>query len=151
MMNARVHALPVSKMLFGISDVADWLGVTVATVRTYHRDASRRRREGQPRVGDMPKPMQHVGGHPAWTKAQLEDWVARRPGRGRRTDLQPVKPATRMTAALGAIVRGDSSAVAAGHLAALDVDDLLLLQRHVRKLDELVAAHLSARGRSDAV
>lgn len=35
----------------------------------------------------VPSPVAHVGNVPVWTKKQVADWIAERPGQGARSDL----------------------------------------------------------------
>lgn len=64
--------------LLGIADIARELGLSVASVRTYHTDANRRRRDGEPLDQDMPKPDVVVGRTPAWMRSTVEAWKAKR-------------------------------------------------------------------------
>lgn len=57
----------------------DW---TLTTARTLHKRALRRRRENQPRPGDLPPPDGHAGRSPWWLETTIEEWEKRRPGRG---------------------------------------------------------------------
>ncbi|MBP6526573.1 MAG: helix-turn-helix domain-containing protein [Dermatophilaceae bacterium] len=58
-----------------VAQVAEYLGLSVRTVETYRAD------------GRLPKPTM-VGRTPTWTRAQIDQWQANRPGRGARTDLR---------------------------------------------------------------
>ena len=58
-----------------VAQVAEHLGLSVRTVETYRAD------------GRMPEPTM-VGRTPTWTRAQIDQWQANRPGRGARTDLR---------------------------------------------------------------
>ena len=58
-----------------VAQVAEYLGLSVRTVETYRAD------------GRLPKPTM-VGRTPTWTRAQIDQWQATRPGRGARTDLR---------------------------------------------------------------
>jgi hypothetical protein len=57
--------------LVDTSGAAALLGVEPTSVTRY-----RARREG------FPEPLRHFGGAPVWTRAQILDWAASRPGRG---------------------------------------------------------------------
>ena len=57
-----------------VAQVAEYLGLSVRTVETYRAD------------GRLPEPTM-VGRTPTWTRAQIDQWQANRPGRGARTDL----------------------------------------------------------------
>ena len=63
-------------------DVADSIGVTVPVVRKYLSEARKRREEGRPMAKDIPEPDKVFGPSPAWLPKTIEDWKARRPGRG---------------------------------------------------------------------
>ena len=58
-----------------VAQVAEYLGLSVRTVETYRAD------------GRMPEPTM-VGRTPTWTREQIDQWQANRPGRGARTDLR---------------------------------------------------------------
>ena len=58
-----------------VAQVAEYLGLSVRTVETYRND------------GRMPEPTM-VGRTPTWTREQIDQWQANRPGRGARTDLR---------------------------------------------------------------
>jgi hypothetical protein len=78
--------------LVDTSGAAALLGVEPTSVTRY-----RARREG------FPEPLRHFGGAPVWTREQILDWAASRPGRGagggrpkKEPVLEPVKaPAKR--------------------------------------------------------
>ena len=59
-----------------VAQVAEYLGLSIRTVETYRAD------------GRMPEPTM-VGRTPTWTRVQIDEWQATRPGRGARTDLRP--------------------------------------------------------------
>ena len=58
-----------------MAQVAEYMGLSVRTVETYRAD------------GRMPEPTM-VGRTPTWTREQIDQWQANRPGRGARTDLR---------------------------------------------------------------
>lgn len=58
-----------------VAQVAEYLGLSVRTVETYRAD------------GRLPEPTM-VGRTPTWTREQIDQWQANRPGRGARTDLR---------------------------------------------------------------
>lgn len=60
--------------LLGLADIPDLLGLSVASVRTYHTDANRRRREGTSLPQDMPAPDFVIGRTPAWKRSTIEAW-----------------------------------------------------------------------------
>lgn len=62
--------------------IADRLGITVGSARTYHGRAEQNRRAGTPKRKDLPPPDGRVGHSPIWEPATIEAWIARRPGRG---------------------------------------------------------------------
>ena len=55
-----------------LTGVADLLGLSVATVRTYRRD------------GRLPAPEITLGRSPGWSEAAVREWAAGRPGKGGR-------------------------------------------------------------------
>ena len=61
--------------LLTVAQVAEYLGLSIRTVETYRAD------------GRMPEPTM-VGRTPTWTREQIDQWQANRPGRGARTDLR---------------------------------------------------------------
>ena len=62
--------------------VAEYLGITADSARTYHGRAQHNRRNGTPRPGDLPEPDLIVAGRPAWTKETITTWAHNRPGKG---------------------------------------------------------------------
>ncbi len=58
-----------------VAQVAEHLGLSVRTIQAYRLD------------GRMP-PAVMVGRTPTWTREQIDEWQATRPGRGARTDLR---------------------------------------------------------------
>ena len=58
-----------------VAQVAEYLGLSIRTVETYRAD------------GRMPEPTM-VGRTPTWTREQIDQWQANRPGQGARTDLR---------------------------------------------------------------
>ena len=58
-----------------VAQVAEYLGLSIRTVEAYRAD------------GRMPEPTM-VGRTPTWTREQIDQWQANRPGRGARTDLR---------------------------------------------------------------
>ena len=64
--------------LLGLADIADTLGLTPDSVRTYHPDANRRRRANEPRPQDLPAPDVRIGRTPAWKVSTIQEWVERR-------------------------------------------------------------------------
>jgi hypothetical protein len=69
------------KTLIGYAEAADIIGVKTETMHFYH---GRSRRRGYPE-GLVPEPVLSVGGHPMWTRKQIEEWHANRPGPGNHT------------------------------------------------------------------
>lgn len=68
--------------LLDLAGVADHLGVTYKTVRSYHGGAMRRRAAGTAKPGDMPAPDEHFGRTPVWKATTIDRWLAQRPGQG---------------------------------------------------------------------
>jgi predicted DNA-binding transcriptional regulator AlpA len=63
-------------------DVAALTNIKRDTLMVYQSEANRRRREGVSKPGDMPPPDKVFGASPAWKETTIEQWLARRPGRG---------------------------------------------------------------------
>lgn len=132
--------LPAGQLLYGVADIAAWIGVQHTTALDYHKVATRRRREGCTRPGDLPEPAQVVSGRPMWTSEQLHAWRAARPGRGARTDLPGPRGTAVGTAAYVAAVDGDTATVAA-RLGGLSAHELQSV-RHAAKRLMLAAGDL---------
>jgi hypothetical protein len=62
--------------------VAEYLGITADSARTYHGRAQHNRRNGTPRPGDLPPADGRVGNSPVWDVSTIEDWILQRPGQG---------------------------------------------------------------------
>ncbi|XNL98380.1 helix-turn-helix DNA binding domain [Arthrobacter phage Bumble] len=62
-------------------EIADLLGVTVDTVRTYQKRAAANRRAGTPSARDLPEPVRRVGQSPLWDADQIRDWMKSRENR----------------------------------------------------------------------
>ena len=60
--------------LLGLADIADLLGLSAASVRTYHTDANRRRRQNASLPQDLPAPDFVIGRTPAWKRETVEAW-----------------------------------------------------------------------------
>lgn len=67
---------------WSLYDLADVLGVTYNSARTYHGRAEINRRRGNPKPGDLPPPDRRFGRSPVWTPETIESWMPTRPGRG---------------------------------------------------------------------
>jgi hypothetical protein len=65
-----------------IRAIADRLDMKELTIRLYHNQATRRRREGTVRDFDFPEPAVTVGRSPFWEVSQIEGWLRSRPGKG---------------------------------------------------------------------
>lgn len=70
--------------LLGLADIADVLGLSPASVRTYHTDATRRRRQDASLPQDMPEPDLVIGRTPAWKRETVESWKREREAAGQR-------------------------------------------------------------------
>lgn len=68
--------------LLTLPQIAERIGVSVDSIRVYHQRASKNRRDGNVRPGDMPPPDQHFGRSPVWKLATIIAWERKRPGRG---------------------------------------------------------------------
>lgn len=70
--------------LIGLADIATILGLSPASVRTYHTDANRRRREGTTLDQDMPAPDMVIGRTPAWKRETIDAWKQEREAAAQR-------------------------------------------------------------------
>ncbi|QGJ89479.1 helix-turn-helix DNA binding domain protein [Microbacterium phage Smarties] len=70
--------------LIGLADIAELLGLSAASVRTYHTDATRRRRNGETRDQDMPAPDTVIGRTPAWKRESIDAWKQEREAAAQR-------------------------------------------------------------------
>lgn len=70
--------------LLGLSDIAVLLDLSPASVRTYHTDATRRRRQDASLPQDMPAPDHVIGRTPAWKPETVAAWVLAREDAGKR-------------------------------------------------------------------
>ncbi|MCX5046243.1 hypothetical protein OG921_24020 [Aldersonia sp. NBC_00410] len=68
--------------MLDIARLAEYMGWTVKSTRTAHARAVKRRREGQPRPGDLPEHDERIGGSPVWYLATIRTWEPTRPGQG---------------------------------------------------------------------
>ena len=64
--------------LVGLADIAVMSGLGEASVRTYHTNAQRRRRLGEPQASDLPAPDVVIGRTPAWKRETVQRWIAER-------------------------------------------------------------------------
>lgn len=82
---------------WSLHELAERLGVTYNSARTYHGRSEINRRHGQkpvpscklcqagehgPKPGDLPPPDRHFGRSPVWYPETIENWLPTRPGRG---------------------------------------------------------------------
>lgn len=65
-----------------LTDIAERIGVGVESVRVYHSRATKNRRLGAPRPGDLPPPDDCYSRTPVWRETTIERWERRRPGQG---------------------------------------------------------------------
>jgi hypothetical protein len=78
-----IYLVPMSETrVIDLAALAERLGWTITTARTLHKRAQRRRRENQPRPGDLPLPDGHAGRAPWWYETTIVGWEKRRPGQG---------------------------------------------------------------------
>lgn len=68
--------------LLTLPDIAARIGVGVDSIRVYHQRATKNRKLGKPRPGDLPEPDQTFGRSPVWLESTIVKWEAKRPGRG---------------------------------------------------------------------
>ena len=64
--------------LLGLADIADLLSLSPASVRTYHTDATRRRRQDASLPQDMPETYLVIGRTPAWKRETVDAWKLER-------------------------------------------------------------------------
>lgn len=64
--------------LLTAEQIAPLVGLTVASARTTHQRAERRRREGLTGPTDMPAPDARFGRTPVWRRSTVEAWKAAR-------------------------------------------------------------------------
>lgn len=65
-----------------LEDIAELLGVKHHSAQVYHQRATRNRRAGEPRPGDLPEPDARFGKSPVWERRKIVKWMEKRPGRG---------------------------------------------------------------------
>ena len=68
--------------LLTLPEIAARIGVGADSIRVYHQRATKNRKLGTPRPGDLPAPDQTFGRSPVWKEATVAKWEAKRPGRG---------------------------------------------------------------------
>lgn len=73
---------PTPDSYWSLYDLADVLGVTYNSARTYHGRAEINRRRENPRPGDLPPPDRRFGRSPVWKPETIQSWLPMRPGRG---------------------------------------------------------------------
>lgn len=74
----------LAEHLLGLADIADLLGLSTASVRTYHTDANRRRRDSATLPQDMPPPDFVIGRTPAWKRTTIDAWREERQAAAQR-------------------------------------------------------------------
>lgn len=74
--------LMTTTKLLTLSEIADQIGVSVGSIRVYHQRATKNRKDGNVRPGDLPAPDQHFGRSPVWKASTIKRWETKRPGRG---------------------------------------------------------------------
>ncbi|QIN94396.1 helix-turn-helix DNA-binding domain protein [Arthrobacter phage Abba] len=90
--------------LLGYVELAELLGISVESARTYNGRAQLHRRQAEEtgdasliRPGDLPAPDQVFGKSPVWEEKTIDRWLKNRPGQGVNLDtksLPKVKPRT---------------------------------------------------------
>jgi hypothetical protein len=68
--------------LLTLTEIAERINVGVDSIRVYHQRATKNRKDGTPRPGDLPPPDQSFGRSPVWKLATIIRWEQNRPGRG---------------------------------------------------------------------
>jgi hypothetical protein len=73
---------------------ASYINVTAATLRGW-------RAKGLPRGNPVPEPERRnpATGVMEWSRVTVDQWIARRPGRGARTDIDSIRRSARLTGA----------------------------------------------------
>ena len=74
-----------NKTLLTISMIAERLGVGAPSVRSYRAVAQKNRKLKIVDPKDMPEPDLYISRSPLWYSTTIDEWVARRPGRGRKS------------------------------------------------------------------
>ena len=77
--------------LLTLPDVAARIGVGVDSIRVYHQRATKNRRLGLSRPGDLPPPDETYGRSPVWRESTIAS------GRQSAPDAAPVAGASRAT------------------------------------------------------
>ena len=82
----RVFEVPaVSASLdetFTLGAMADLLGVSREWAREWAAESVRARRAGRDTPAHAPDPDRYIAGSPVWLRSVVEEWAARRPGKG---------------------------------------------------------------------
>lgn len=75
-------AADMDSAYWSLHELAEALGVTYNSARTYHGRAEINRRRGTPKDGDLPPPDRKFGRSPVWHPETIQNWLPTRPGRG---------------------------------------------------------------------
>lgn len=78
---ARTKEHSVPEQYLDLAAVGERAGLTVNSMRTYHKLASRRREEGAPKTLDLPAPDLLLGRTPGWRSQTIDTWLAAREAR----------------------------------------------------------------------
>lgn len=83
--------------LLGYEELAEKLGISVDSARTYNGRAHRHRRMAEKhndpsliRPGDLPEPDAYFGQSPVWKESTIDRWIKNRPGQGVNVDTRPI-------------------------------------------------------------
>lgn len=72
----------IERSYWSLEEVAEAVGVTYNSARTYHGRAEINRKKEDPKPGDLPPPDRYFGRSPVWKPATIRKWLSNRPGRG---------------------------------------------------------------------
>ena len=81
-MHLLAQTVPVTDTYLDLGNIATRLGIARNSARVYHTRATRNRRNGVPKPGDLPAPDILLAGHPGWLPGTIDRWEQTRPGRG---------------------------------------------------------------------
>ena len=75
-----LQTVRVTDTYLDLADIATRLGITRNSARVHHTRATRNRRAGDYRPGDLPAPDIVLAGHPGWRPQTIDVWERNRPG-----------------------------------------------------------------------
>lgn len=71
----------MAEQLYDLRGVAEYARITETSAREYHFRATRNRKAGDPRPGDLPEPDYRFGQSPVWRERTLRRWIRQSPKR----------------------------------------------------------------------